>query len=526
MHHLMVDPRSGAAVYNSTTPHTITGLAPDSVTLPNGWVAVPPTLPNFQRLHRHGVPVPPVMKDYDWPGRFTPFEAQRLTANFLVLNKRAFVLSDMGTGKTNAALWAADYLMRQSRQPLRALIISPLSTLRRVWSDAIFNTFVGRRTSLVLHGSSEAREKTLKQSADFYIINFEGLGVGCNPRKQELRGFAKAFAERNDIQIVIIDEASAYKDSSTLRHKVARLMVGNKEYLWAMTGTPTPNGPTDAYGIAKLVNNAFGESFTSFKARTMLQVSNFKWKPRQGSHEMAYKLMSPSIRFAIDECVDLPECTVQTRDAELSSDQKALYNELKNNLKVAVKEKTINVANEGVLRSKLIQISCGAVYDDKHEAHYIDASPRLAVLDELVSQCAHKVIIFAPLTSVVEMVYKHLRDKRDIACAVVNGAVSDAQRSEIFRRFQHEQEPRIIVADPGTMAHGLTLTAATCIIWYAATDKTEVYLQANKRIHRPGQVHKTTIVQIAATATEREIYRRLEANESLQGAVLALAEER
>lgn len=82
----------------------------------------------------------------------------------------------------------------------------------------------------------------------------------------------------------------------------------------------------------------------------------------------------------------------------------------------------------------------------------------------------------------------------------------------------------MIVADPGTMSHGLTLTAATTIVWYAPTDKTETYLQANKRIHRPGQTARTTIVQIAASPIEREIYKRLESNASMQGVILKLAE--
>jgi SNF2 family DNA or RNA helicase len=68
----------------------------------------------------------------------------------------------------------------------------------------------------------------------------------------------------------------------------------------------------------------------------------------------------------------------------------------------------------------------------------------------------------------------------------------------------------------------LTLTAASTVIWYGTTDKTEIYLQANKRIDRPGQTKNTTIIQLASTDVEREIYRRLERNESLQGVILKL----
>jgi RNA polymerase sigma factor (sigma-70 family) len=97
-----------------------------------------------------------------------------------------------------------------------------------------------------------------------------------------------------------------------------------------MTGTPTPNGPTDAYGLAKLVNNAFGETYTSYKSRVMVQLSQFKWVPKPGSHLAAHRLLQPSIRYHISDCIDLPPCTTQTRDVELSPEQAKAYKEMKN----------------------------------------------------------------------------------------------------------------------------------------------------------------------------------------------------
>ena len=106
---------------------------------------------------------------------------------------------------------------------------------------------------------------------------------------------------------------------------------------------------------------------------------------------------------------------------------------------------------------------------------------------------------------------------------IVNGAVPLKARGEIFTRFFKEKDPHILLCDPATMAHGINeLVAAQVIVWYAPTEKTELYLQANKRIDRPGQTKPTTIVQLASTAIEREIYRRLGANESLQGAMLGM----
>ena len=75
------------------------------------------------------------------------------------------------------------------------------------------------------------------------------------------------------------------------------------------------------------------------------------------------------------------------------------------------------------------------------------------------------------------------------------------------------------------MAHGLDLWQAQSVVWYGPTDRTELYLQANRRAHRPGQKHPVTVVQIVSNKLEREIYRRLESNESLQGVLLQMVRE-
>jgi hypothetical protein len=98
-------------------------------------------------------------------------------------------------------------------------------------------------------------------------------------------------------------------------------------------------------------------------------------------------------------------------------------------------------------------------------------------------------------------------------------------RDEIFKRFQTEKDPQIIIADPGTMAHGLDLFAASVVVWYGATDRAELYFQGNKRIDRPGQQVPTTIVQLAATPVEREIYRRITSYQSMQGLMLDMVKD-
>lgn len=495
---------------------------PEARELPAGHVAVPRTLRNSQVLRWLNYPVAPIMSDYDWPHGPDvdhPYETQKIAANFCVLHPRCFNLSDMGVGKTLATLWAADWLMRRNKD-FRALIVAPLSILERVWANAIFKNFLGARTFEILHGSAARRVECLSRPADFYIINFDGVGVGAHTRKRfELDGFSKLLAERDDIKLAIVDEASGYRDSTTKRHRIARQAIGKRPYLWLLTGTPTPNAPTDAYGLAKMVNNAFGKSLTSFREETMFKISNFKWVPRTNGYDAARKLLTPSIRFDISQVWDGPELTTQQRQVELTAEQKKHFADLKRDLQVVVKSgHPITAANESAVRIKFIQISLGAIYDADHVSHPIDAKPRVDELKAVLEQAPSKVLIFVPLTNVVNMLYKEL--KKHWACEIVNGDTSQKDRSRIFQAFQERAEPRVLIADPGCMAHGLNLYAAQTVVWYGPTDKTELYLQGNKRAHRPGQNYPVTIVQLVSNKLEQEIFRRLETNEHLQGALL------
>lgn len=496
---------------------------PEAKAINGSHIAVPHTLQNAQTLRWLNYPVAPIITglNYDWPiikGR-KPLAHQKLIANFLVMHPRSFCLSDMGTMKSISALWAADWLMKQN-PGWRTLIVAPLSTLERVWANEIFSNFLSCRSFEILHGDAGKRVASLSKPADFYILNYDGVGIGAHTHKRfDLDGFSKELAHRDDIRIIVCDEASAYKDSQTKRHRLARLVIQKRPYLWFLTGTPTPNAPTDAYGLAKLVNGAFGKSFSTFRSETMVKITNFKWAPQKDGYEKARRLLSPSIRFDIKDVWDGPEMTTQQRQVELSAEQKQLMQRLKRDLTVTLKSgKPITAVNEAAARQKFIQLSLGAIYDEGHKAHFIDAAPRMNELLEVLEQAPGKCLLFAPLTSVVQLLHKTLKSRW--SCEMVYGDVSQKDRSRIFQSFQEAEHPRIIVADPGTMAHGLNLYEARTVIWYGTTDKPELYQQACKRAHRPGQKYPVTVVQLVSNAVEREIYRRLENNTSMQGMLL------
>jgi SNF2 family DNA or RNA helicase len=476
-------------------------------------VVTPHRLDEVKVLNNLGIKAPsPILHYYNWPGHYTPYEHQRQTSAFLTLQHRALVLNEIGTGKTQSALWAADYLIKTGKVK-KVLILSPLSTLERVWGDGIFTGLVHRRF-VVLHGTAQRRLKLLKTEADFYIINHDG--------------FAIIKDECHDMfDLVIVDEAAVLRNPSTQRFKIFRRWMDSNQSvrLWMMTGTPTPNDPTDAWALAKLANSPhLTRTFTAFREQVMMKIGQWKFVPRPESVEIVKHILQPAVRYTRDECFDLPETIVQTRQVELTAEQKKHYAQmLKHFVTEAAAEGTITAVNEAVKIQKLVQIACGVAYGDDGQNIAIDCTPRVNLVKEVIEEAGEKVIVFVPLTGTLHMLEKELQKHWTVG--VVNGEVSANERNRIFHGFQHDRHPHILIAHPGTMAHGLTLTAATTIIWYGPINSNEIYVQANGRIERIGKKRVSNVIHIEGTDLEHRMYERLKNKQKLQGLLLEMIQQ-
>lgn len=436
-------------------------------------------------------------------------------STFLVFRRNGCIFLSGNTGKTNAALWAYDYL-RQVKQVNKMLVVCPLSTMERTWGDGVFATFP-HLDFAVLHGTRERRLKLLNTDAHIYIINIDGV-----------RTIEKELAKRPDIDLIVLDELAMARNSGTERWKTLNTICnkqGNRR-VWGMTGSPTPNAPTDAWAQCRLVtpdNPMVPRYFNRFRDMVMRQITQFKWVPRDEANDVIHKMMQPAVRFSLDDCTDLPEQTFITRDVEMTPDQKKAYKEMLSKLSVEMAGGQILAVNEAVKVNKLIQIACGVAYSTDGSEVLIDNKPRIEALKELIEESEGKAIVFVPLTGALEYVAAELR--KDWSVEIVHGGTGKAERDDIFGRFQKSDEPRVLVANAQTMSHGLTLTAATTIVWYAPVHSNEVYSQANARVRRPGQTRTTVIAHIAGSDIERKVYKRLSEKQSMQGVLLEMMKE-
>jgi SNF2 family DNA or RNA helicase len=454
----------------------------------------------------HAAPSP-IEHHYDWPGRFKPFEAQRSTASFLTVNPKGFVLSEMGTGKTLACLWAWDYL-RSIGKTQKLLVVAPLSTLECVWADEIFGNLPHLQVA-VLHGSKERRLKLLaNNSFDVYVVNHHGVEV-----------IAKELEAKSEIDTIIVDEVAVFRNAQTALWKALNKVCRGRTRLWAMTGTPTPNEPTDAYGQCKLVlPGRVPQFFGQFRDMVMKKKSMFKWEPRDDALDTVAALMRPSIRFVRSECTDLPETIYMDRSVDLTSEQRAAYKQMLGTLKAELANGSLLAVNEAVKLGKLLQICCGAAYDPKGNTVHVDVSTRISELLEIIEQSEGNVLVFVPFTSALEQIAAKVSEHH--VTGVVHGGVSKSARDTIFREFQKAKEMRVLVANAGTLSHGLTLTAANTIVWFGPPTSSEQYEQANARVTRPGQTRTTFITHMMGSPVEKRIYSRLRKRQSLQGLLL------
>jgi SNF2 family DNA or RNA helicase len=171
----------------------------------------------------------------------------------------------------------------------------------------------------------------------------------------------------------------------------------------------------------------------------------------------------------------------------------------------------VSAVNAAVKINKLLQIACGSVYTDSGEVVDFDVSIRLNVVKEVIDETSNKVLVFVPFTHTIDVLEKFLT-KHNISCAVINGSVPVNKRSDIVKDFQETNNVKVLIIQPQEASHGLTLTAADTIIWYAPCTSVETYLQANARIDRPGQKNNMTIVHISGSPVESKVYSLLRNN--------------
>lgn len=478
-------------------PNRVTSVIPKSKVVEANGVLVNWGIDEALTLSKLNITVPsPINSRYSWTGKYAPFDHQKKTAAFLTMHPRAFCFNEQGTGKTASAIWAADFLMKQGKIK-RTLVVCPLSIMDSAWREDFF-TFAPHRSVDIAYGESKKRKEIIRQGADFVVINYDGVEIVYDE------------IAKGGFDLVIIDEATHYKNAQSKRWKILNKLMTDDTWLWMMTGTPAAQSPLDAYGLAKLINPlSVPRFFGSFRDMVMTKASQFRWVIKPSASALVFNALQPAIRFTKEECLDLPDMTYVKRQVELTRQQKKYYDMLKKRMVMEINGDEVSAVNAAVVMNKLLQISAGAVYTDEGDTLEFDIKHRYKVLREVIDESSQKVLIFVPFKHTIDILTDKLRAD-GITTEVIRGDVPVARRTDIFKRFQEAHDPRVLVIQPQAAAHGVTLTAANTVVWWGPTPSLEIYAQANARVHRAGQKHPCTVVQLQGSAVEKRVYSLLD----------------
>lgn len=512
MSHLLIKTRLAQQIAISVSGCTLSDELGDGTRLKMPW-----TLELSQAVARWNVPmISPMLRDYDFVGRFNPYVHQMKICSFLTTNKRAFCLADMGTGKTASVVWSLDYLFKY-RKINKVLIIGALSNMKSTWVEEFFAINPLYR-AVVLHGSKEDRERFLAEQAHVYIINHDGVET------------IRDSLLKQQFDVVVIDELTAFKNDKSNRFKATFPITQLATYVWGLTGTPMPNRPDETYGQIKMVcpDNLNKLSAYRYKELVMRKHGPFTWKPKFDAIETVRSYMTPAIKIDKAEVLTLPKLNHTYIEIPLTKGQELFYKELKETQYIGNEEVSITAVNGGALMNKLLQVATGAIYNDDREAMKFDVTPRIEKTIELIkdarARSTHplkgKTIVFAPFRHTIALLESEL--SKHFKVAVITGDTSAGKRAEIFSSFQTCGEIDVILAVARTMSHGVTATAASTIVWFGPVTSNETYQQACNRIDRPGQTQEMYIHHLYSTPVEEKLYKTLQQRKVSQTDLLNL----
>jgi len=406
-------------------------------------------------------------------------------------------LSDPGTGKTFVRIMA--FAKRRAKGSGCMLVVAPRSLLRSVWKNDIAKFAPHLKVSVA---DAANRVEAFAEDADIYITNIDASKwlVAQKP------AFFKRFDE------FVVDESTGFKHHTSQRSKAIAKITKYFKYRCCMTGTPTSNSITDIWHQVQLLDDGKRLGFSFYKFRdavcTPKQIGRraemVRWEDKEGAEEAVYGLLSDIVvRHKFEDCVDIPANHKYSIPYDLTAKQLKAYLELEMTQMLNLGKSTMTAINAAAVRTKLLQIASGAVYDGSGGYQIVDRARYELILD-LVQQRKHSLVIFQ---------WKHQRDllieeaeKRGITFALLDGSSSDRERDEIVRGYQAGVY-QTIFGHPKTIAHGYTLTKGTATIWAGPTDDLEHFKQGSKRQHRIGQTEKTeTIVIVAKGTFDEKVY--------------------
>lgn len=363
------------------------------------------------------------------------------------------------------------------------------------------------------------------KSLKIFVMNIEALA------------YKRAIEMVEDIvklnqTMVIIDESTTIKNEGAQRTKAAIKLGEYAKYRRILTGEPIANSPLDIYAQAKFLDkNLLG--FTSFFAfkNYYAKLGEIRVGPRslkvvQGYRELKQleaNIASWSHRIKKEECLDLPPKIYLTHVIQMPPEQRKLYETLAEESIVALSSESIVSTPLAITRLlRLHQLACGHLVDDLGKVFTVNNN-RIAALLEIIEEMSGKIIIWATYRKDIEIITNTIeREYGKDSIVTYFGDTDSYAREDAVANFQNmESEVRFFLGNPKTGGYGITLTAASNVIYYSNNYELEVRLQSEDRAHRIGQDKSVTYVDIITEdSVDEKIIKALKDKKKISAEVL------
>ena len=441
--------------------------------------------------------------------------AHQLKALEMSWNKEVFAyFMEMGTGKSKVLLDNISMLYDKGKIN-GALIIAPKGVYKN-WFDSEIKTHLVNHIdkkvvlwqALINQKQKDKLDTLFKPEVDLHILlmNVEALST------KKGVDFANKFLISHN-SLIAVDESTTIKNPSAKRTKNILKLASLSKYRRILTGSPVTKSPLDLYTQCAFLNEYLLDysSYYAFRTRyAVMRSANFNGRSVQivvgyrHLDELAEKLKSFSYRVLKDECLDLPDKTFMKRIIQLTPDQKKLYTQMKQMALAEMNGKMITTSTALTQLMRMQQITCGYFKADDGTTQEINNN-RIGELIDVLGEIEGKTVIWAHWQNDVKHIIKAVVKEYGEGCCVdYYGLTPQSERQDNINKFQNDPKVRFFIGTPATGGYGITLTAASNMIYYSNGYDLEKRQQSEARIDRIGQKKPMTYIDILAEDTVDE----------------------
>ena len=444
-----------------------------------------------------------------------PHAYQKKAVKFLLEHAASALFLDPGLGKTSITL-AAIKLLKQKKILDKVLLVAPLRVCYSVWPREVekWKDFENLKV-VVLHGPN--KDEMLKQEADVYVINPEGLDWLLQAKKTKVVSPKTGkVTTKIDVDLrrwkslgfdtLCIDELSKFKHTTTNRFKALKLVLNTFRRRWGLTGSPASNGLMDLFGQCYILDQGrtLGPYITHYRMKYFNPSHDgFSWVLREGADEEIYDRIRPlALRMAANDYLDMPALIENNIKVDLPADVRRVYDQLEEDLIAKLNDKVVVASTAAAASIKCRQVANGGLYLDpevqalvklpksKREwanLHY----EKIDALADLIDELQGSPILVA---YDFEHDLDRLRERLGQDVPYIGGGVSAKRSAELERDWNAGKLP-VLLGHPQAMGHGLNLQeVGHHVCWHSMTWDYELYDQFIRRVLRQGNKSKKVFV--------------------------------